>query len=242
MSTVKIERHAPERVAVITLDDQRENRLSLELIGDLQRTLDELEQDDDVGALVFTGAEPKFFCTGLHLEWMMQHAGDPAAIGEYLLAVNGLFKRVTIYPKPTVGALNGHTFAAGAFLAAHLDFRLMREDRGWVCLPEIDINIPLLPGMIAICQAVMPPQGFRQLYYTGRRFDGPQAMGLGFVDEVHSEQELLPRSVAFAAELAKKRTRTYAEMKRRIRGEIARILEEEDPPMFAATLALSVPS
>ena len=78
-----------------------------------------------------------------------------------------------------MAALNGHTFAAGLFMAAHMDFRFMREDRGWVCMPEIDINIPLLPGMIAICQAVMTPKGFRRLYYTGARFTGPEAMDLG---------------------------------------------------------------
>lgn len=234
-------RHAAERVAVVTLDYERENRFSLELVSELRGVLDALEGDAEVGALVFTGADPKFFSNGLHLDWMVANANAPAKIFEYLKQVNALFARVTLYPKPTVAALNGHTFAAGAFLAAHMDFRLMREDRGWVCFPEVDINIPLLPGMIAICQAVMPPQGFRQLYYTGRRVGAPEARALGFVDEVCAQDALLPRAVAFAAELARKRTRTYAEMKRRIRSEIARILEEEDPALFAATLGFAMP-
>jgi len=236
-----IEKHAAERVAVLVLDYERENRFSLELLAELRQALDALEADADVGALVFTGRDPKFFSNGLHLEWMAAHAADPPQIFGYLQQVNGLFKRVTLYPKPTVAALNGHTFAAGAFLAAHMDFRLMREDRGWLCLPEVDINIPLLPGMIAICQAVMPPQGFRQLYYTGRRVGAPEAKALGFVDEICAEQALRPRAVELAAELARKRTRTYAEMKRRIRAEVARVLDEEDPATFAATLGFALP-
>lgn len=238
---VHVERRAAERVAILTLDFERENRLSIELVAQLMAALDELERAADVGALVFTGADPKFFSNGLHLEWLVAHATQPARILEYLKGINALFKRVTLYPKPTIAALNGHTFAAGAFLVAHMDFRLMRADRGWVCFPEVDINIPLLPGMIAICQAVMPPQGFRQLYYTGRRFGAAEAQALGFVDEVCAQEALLPRAVELAAELGRKRTRTYAEMKRRIRAEIARILDEEDPPLFAATLSFSLP-
>ena len=151
-----------------------------------------------------------------------------------------LFHRVTLYPKPTVAALNGHTFAAGVFLAAHMDFRLMREDRGWVCLPEVDINTPLLPGMIAICQAIMPPQGFRQLYYTGKRFTAPEAQALGFVDQLCAEADLLPEATALAALLAKKRVRTYAEMKRRIRVDVARLLVEEEPKHFSSTLGFAL--
>jgi len=141
-----------------------------------------------------------------------------------------------------VAALNGHTFAAGLFMAAYMDFRFMREDRGWICLPEVDINIPLLPAMIAICRATMTEQGFRKVYYTGARLTGPEAAQIGFVDRLCSEERLLPESIEFAAGLAKKKTSTYAEMKRRIRADIARILDEVDPGYFEATLKAAVPS
>lgn len=231
---------AESRVALLTMNFERENRLSLGLLDELMSVLDQLEADDSVGALVFTGGDPKFFSNGLHLDWLMQHVADSKAVTGYLQRVNDLFHRITLYPKPTVAALNGHTFAAGVFFAAHMDFRLMRVDRGWVCLPEVDINIPLLPGMIAICQAVMPPQGFRQLYYTGKRFTAPEALAIGFVDQVCEETELLPAAKALAATLASKRTRTYAEMKRRVRADVARILLEEDPQHFAATLGFAL--
>lgn len=227
-------------VALITMNFERENRLSLELLGEMMRALDHAEADDQVGAIVLTGGDPKFFSNGLHLDWLMKNVGDPQAVTDYLQKINDLFYRLTLYPKPTIAALNGHTFAAGLFMAAHMDFRLMREDRGWICLPEVDINIPLLPGMIAICQAVMPPQGFRQLYYTGQRFTAPEAKSLGFVDQVCSEEKLLPTALGLAAQLAKKRGRTYAEMKRRIRAEVARILLEEDPKHFATTLGFAL--
>jgi enoyl-CoA hydratase/carnithine racemase len=78
------------------------------------------------------------------------------------------------------------------------------------------------------------------LYYTGGKFTGPEAMKLGFVDRVYSEADLLPKSIEFAAELAKKKTATYAEMKKRIRADIVRIIDEVDPKYFMETLMFSM--
>ncbi len=240
MSTVTVETRAAERVAIVTMNHERENRFHPTLLAELGATLTALETDDAVGALVLTGGDPKFFSNGLDLTWILEHIGEPETIRDYLGSVNRLYRQVTLYPKPTIAALNGHCYAGGMFLAAHLDFRFMRADRGWICLPEVDINIPLLPGMIAICQAIMPPHAFRQLYYTGKRVTGPEALQLGIVDGVYAAEELLPQAVAFAAELARKRTATYAEMKRRIRADVARLLDEVDPGLFATTLALAM--
>ncbi len=229
-----------EGVAVLTFTHGDDNPLAPELIAGVSNALDDLRDDKATRAVVLTGGGKKAFCTGLDLPWLAAHATDPADVVGYLASVNEMYAKLTLFPKPTVCALNGHTFAAGLFLAAHLDFRIMRQDRGWVCLPEVDINIPLLPGMIAICQAVMPPQGFRQLYYTGRRFGAPEAQALGFVDDLASKEELLPKAIAVAASLGKKKTATYAEMKRRIRQPIADLIENEDPKHFATTLRFAM--
>ncbi len=225
-----------DRVAVLRMAHGAENRFHPDFVAELLAALDELEADDRAGALVFTGADPKFFCNGLDLEWMMAHARDLDAILDYLGRVNALYRRVVLFPKPTIAALNGHTFAAGLFLACHMDFRFMREDRGWACMPEVDINIPLLPGMIAACQSVMSASGFRRMYYSGERLGASEAREIGLIDGAFPEDQLLPRSVEFAAMLAGKRTDTYAEMKRRLRADVVRILDEEDPPAMLPTL------
>jgi len=238
MQYVRFERQ--DRVGIVTMDYRRENRLNPDLLRELMQVLDEIERDAGTGAVVLTGGDPKFFSNGLDLEWLLAHVADMDAVLAYNKSVNAMFRRWTLFPKPTVAALNGHTFAAGLFLAAHLDFRFMRADRGWICLPEVDINIPLLPGMIAICQATMSSEGFRRLYYTGRRLTGPEAVAIGFVERACSAEELLPTCVELAAELAKKKPTTYAEMKRRLRHEIARLLDEEDPQHFRQVLAVAV--
>jgi enoyl-CoA hydratase len=238
MQTIQLEKQ--DGVGVMTMNYQSDNRFNPVFLHEMMEALDRMEQDPEIRALVVTGGEPKFFSNGLDLDWLMAHGDNMDEVLGYLKLVNDMFRRWTLYPKPTVAALNGHTFAAGLFMAAHMDFRLMREDRGWVCLPEVDINIPLLPGMIAICQATMRPDGFRKLYYTGARLTGPEAVEIGFVESVHALDALLPASIEFATVLGQKKTATYAKMKRCLREEIARILEEVDPHHFAETISFSV--
>jgi enoyl-CoA hydratase len=227
-------------VAILTMNYERENRFNPDFLAAMMQGLDEAEKDPAVRAIVVTGGDPKFFSNGLDLDWLAAHADDMDQVLAYLRLVNAMFKRWTLYPKPTVAALNGHTFAAGLFMCAHMDFRFMREDRGWICLPEVEINIPLLPGMIAICQATMTAQGFRKMYYTGLRLTGPEAVQIGFVEAVFPLDKLVPACVEFAGRLAAKKQATYLEMKRRIRSDIARILDEEDPKSFQSTLALTM--
>lgn len=237
MEMIRLERQ--DGVGILTMNHERENRFSPEFLKAMLEGLDEAEKDPTVRAVVVTGGDPKFFSNGLDLGWLAANSDDMGKVLAYLKLVNDIFKKWTLYPKPTIAALNGHTFAAGFFMAAHIDFRFMREDRGWICLPEVDINIPLLPGMIAICQATMSPKGFRRLYYTGARLTGPEAVEIGFVERVYPVEALLPACVEFASMLGKKKTATYAKMKRCIREDIARILDEVDPNHFAETLSFS---
>jgi len=238
MDMIRLEKK--DGVGIMTMDYERENRFSPEFVNAMMEGLDDAEKDPDVRAIVVTGGDPKFFSNGLDLDWLAANSDDMDKVLAYLKLVNTMFKRWTLYPKPTVAALNGHTFAAGLFMAAHMDFRFMREDRGWICLPEVDINIPLLPGMIAICQATMRPEGFRKLYYTGARLTGPEAVEIGFVERVYPLEALLPACVEFASVLGKKKTATYAKMKHCIREEIARVLDDIDPDYFAETITFSM--
>lgn len=96
-----------------------------------------------------------FYCNGLDLDWLSAH---PDQHQDYVVSVQELFARVLSLPVITVAALQGHTFAAGAMFSLAQDFRVMRADRGFWCLPKADINIPFTPGMAALIQARLTPQ------------------------------------------------------------------------------------
>ena len=64
--------------------------------------------------------------------------------------------RLLTFPVPTVAAINGHAFGVGAMLALAHDRRAMREDRGWFCLPEIDLGMQFSPFMLALSSTACP--------------------------------------------------------------------------------------
>ena len=82
-----------------------------------------------------TSGERQDWCNGLDLEWM---AGLQEGAPAFLVRVQELLARVLELGVPSVAALQGHAFAAGAMLALAHDERVMRADRGFFCLPEVD--------------------------------------------------------------------------------------------------------
>jgi enoyl-CoA hydratase/carnithine racemase len=175
-----------EPLYVLDLGDD-ENRFSPDWLKTVHSLLDTVEADPNPVALVTTGTG-KFYSNGLDLEWLMSH-GDQAE--RYVGEVQGLFSRLLTFGVPTVAALNGHAFGAGAMLAMAHDYRVMRADRGYFCFPEADINIPFTPGMAALIQAKITPAAAIASMTTGRRFGGTAALELGLVDETAGETELL---------------------------------------------------
>jgi enoyl-CoA hydratase/carnithine racemase len=82
-----------------------------------------------------------------------------------------------------VAAINGHAFGAGSMLAIAHDFRVMRDDRGYFCFPEVDIRIPFTPGMAALIQSKVPPQTAVTAMTTGHRYGGQEALTAALVDD-----------------------------------------------------------
>ena len=177
-----------------------ENRFNPEMLGAFDAALSKVEESDGPGAVVLTG-EGKFFSNGLDLDWMGQ---NPDQIGGVVNGLQGLYARLLAFPTPTVAAINGHAFAGGGMLALACDQRVMREDRGFFCLPEVDIRIPFSDGMAALVQARLSPQVARDVMLTGRRYGGPEACEAGIVDEARPEDEVLPAAVERAGALAGK--------------------------------------
>jgi len=199
-----------------------ENRMSPPFLRAFGAALDAVEKAEGPAALVTTG-EGKFYSNGLDLAWL--GGVGRAEVGPFLRAVHGLFARLLAFPRPTVAALAGHAFAAGAMLALAHDLRVMRADRGFFCLPEVDLRLALQPGMTALVKARLRKQVAHEAIVTGRRYGGAEALSRGVADEIASESELLPRAIALAAELAAKDPATLAALKRGLHAETLRVLE-----------------
>ncbi len=153
-----------------------------------------MEKAEGPRALV-TAATGKFYSNGLDLDWLFAHTDQHQ---DYVVSVHGLFARMLSLPVVTVAALQGHAFAAGAMLSLAHDFRVTRADRGYWCLPEADINIPFTPGMAALIQSRLTPQGAHEAMLTARRYGGSAAEAAGIVDRAVAEDAVRSTAIEIA--------------------------------------------
>ncbi len=203
-----------------------ENRFRDDSVAAWNAALDEIERADGPKALVTTGTG-KFYSNGLDLEWAFRERKD--SFPEYISAVLAVLGRVLTMPCVTVCACNGHAFGAGAQLLAAHDYRLMRADRGFFCMPEVDMHARLHPGMTALLAARLPGQTVHELLATGRRYGGADAQAAGIVEEALGEAELLPRALAIAAPLAAKAHPVMSQLKADLYPHVLAALEQRTP-------------
>lgn len=195
-----------QHVATITLNrpDAR-NAYTAELIGGLIGGLTAAERDDDVRAVIVTGAGAAF-CAGGDLKSMKDKtgmfAGDPAELRDnYRQGIQGITRRFDSFEKPVIAAINGAAIGAGLGLAAMCDIRVAAEDARFgasftrVGLIPGDGSGYLLARAIGFSRAL-------ELLLTSRIFEAEEAHWIGFVHEVVPRDEVVPRAVQLARHLA----------------------------------------
>lgn len=187
-----------------------ENRFNGDSVEALHRHLDEIERQPGPLAVVTTG-EGKFYSNGLDLDWMAR-AGERA--GPMVSDVQRLLGRLLLFPAVTVAAVNGHAFAAGAMFASSHDVVVMREDRGYWCLPEVDLGLPLTEAMYAVLAAKVPHPTLHDAILTGRRYGAADAVTGGIAHRAVPEDAVVEVAVELAAIAADKNRTVVAEHKR----------------------------
>jgi enoyl-CoA hydratase/carnithine racemase len=96
-------------------------------------------------------------------------------------------------------------------------------------MPEIDMRVPLHPGMTALLQARLPVRTVHRVIATGKRYGGEEAVAAGIVDRAVAEDEVVPTAMAIAAELAGKADPALTTLKR---GMYPQVLEALAKPLL----------
>ncbi|MGW5310898.1 enoyl-CoA hydratase/isomerase family protein [Nocardia thailandica] len=174
-----------------------ENRFSPDWIEAFHALLDEVEASEGPAALV-THATGKFYSNGLDTDFVFANLDK---IHGYLDRVHSLYTRLLTFPMPTVAAVNGHAFGAGAMLALSHDFRIVRGDRGFWSLPEVHLGMPFTVGMNGLLKGRLANQVCVRAMTTGHRYGADEAIAAGIADGKAEAEDLLKNAVAQAAAL-----------------------------------------
>ncbi|HOP62175.1 MAG TPA: enoyl-CoA hydratase/isomerase family protein [Spirochaetota bacterium] len=225
--------------AIITMHKGEDNAFNGPFLDEISESLNEVKKNDSYRTLIVTSSLEKSFCTGYDLGWWMQNAKAEGVLEAFFEKMNSMLKELSLFPKPVIAAINGHIFGQGIFFAGCMDYRIMRDDRGWVNLPEVNINIPFVPSQIAILREILPPASMRDMAFLGKKYSPIEAKELGFIDELTELAQLQNKALEKANEYSKVNAEAFAEIKFRIRKPLADIIEKDDIPYIKAALKKS---
>ena len=211
-------------IHVLTLiNNDNENKLNLDVMHEYQAALDEVEAYEGNTALLITCEHEKTFSTGIALEWLIQCTEEQRA--EFVKTLETVLYRLAMLNAPSVVCINGNAYAGGAILASAADFRVMREDRGRFCYPEVNIQIPFTPMMMDIINLIPNKHALKHMALTGMAYTGIECEALNIVDSIHPQEGLQQAAMELAQMLGEKDRATYTTIKRRLRPDVARHAE-----------------
>jgi enoyl-CoA hydratase len=196
---VIVERSTESNVASLRINrPEARNAINLEVVRELHAALDALAADDQVRALVLSGAGGKAFASGADIAELRERTHREA-----FFAINAsLFQKLEDFPRPTIAAIEGYALGGGLELALACDLRVAARGAK-VGLPETTLGIyPAaggtwrLPRLVGLGRA-------KELVFTGRILDAEEAYALGLFERLVEDGQAVAAAQELAAQIAR---------------------------------------
>lgn len=192
-----------DNVATLTLNrPAKKNSLSPDLVKRLSDAFDDLAAGDTIPVVVIRGFGSQAFCAGYDIGSLpTRGSGDPSRNLKKLDAVENLFKTVVNYPMPVVAMINGAAFGAGCELSVCCDIRVGAEDIR-MGMPPAKLGLVYPWSGLQRFLQVVGLKNIREIFYTGRSYQGKRLKEIGLVDYLVPRSELEAFTYKMAAEIA----------------------------------------
>ncbi|MDG2335505.1 MAG: enoyl-CoA hydratase/isomerase family protein [Myxococcota bacterium] len=189
-------------VLTLTNNDPPINRMSFEYMDALEAAVMEAADDPEVRVLIFTAAGEKDFSVGMDLKQLQSGSaarGGAEAVFDQRLRVLAAIENMD---KPSIATLFGYCLGGGLELPLACHFRLAAADGARIGLPELDLGaVPAWGGTARLTRCVGRDAAL-DLILRAKKIDGPEALRIGLVQEVHPLSELKEAAQSLARELA----------------------------------------
>jgi len=175
-------------VAVLTLSNpSRLNAIGPKMMAEFVGRAAELADDEDLRAVIVTGAGERAFAGGVDIRELSKIEG-PKDARAFITQVHRLCAAVRAIPVPVIARVQGHCYGGALELAAACDLRIASVDARFG-MPEVRLGIPsvveaaLLPMLIGWGRT-------RRLLLTGETIDAHKALAWGLVEEIAAPEAL----------------------------------------------------
>ena len=205
MALVELSTAAPH-IRLLTLNEpETRNAISFALTTELYEVLEALQNDHDCSVVVLTGASGAF-CSGMNLAEMgMPPNCEGLPMSRIAIRsmqyISGLIPAMRSIPQPIIGAINGAAYGGGLCLALGTDIRLASKSASF-CFAGVHHGLTGAEmGISYLLPRAVGSSNASEILLTGRRYDANDALRMGLVSAVHSDDALLDRALDMAKEI-----------------------------------------
>lgn len=207
-----------ENVHVLNLNNHTgENALNSVVMREYISVFDEVEKFQGNTALLIDCDHEKTFSTGIDLAWLMAESDEGKR--EFLHLFETMLCRLATLSAPTVSCINGNAYAGGAIIPLACDYRLMRADKGRLCLPEVNLQMVFPPVPLDIIQLIPNKHVLKKMALEGIAYTGLECEEFELVDAIYPIDTLHNEAFLLAKSLAEKDRSTYVTIRNNMRPE-----------------------
>ena len=203
-----------EGIATITFNRPKAlNALNGALLAELSTALDDIAADEDIRALVLTGAGDKSFVAGADISELATF--DSLKAKAFAASGHEIIKKLQMLPIAVIAAVNGFALGGGTEIAIACDFIYASENAKF---GQPEINLGVIPGFGGTQRLprLIGTNMAKELIFTGKMLSAAEALQLGLVNKVVPQDTLMEEAVKTASVIASKGKVSLREAKQAI--------------------------
>ena len=186
-------------VGIVTIDRPKAlNALNSQVLEELEATFDAIDVEN-IRAVIVTGGGEKSFVAGADIaEMSSQTVEQGEAFGK---KGNDIFLKIESFPLPVIAAVNGFALGGGCELSMSCDIRIC-SDNAMFGQPEVGLGITPGFGGTQRLGRIVGMGMAKQLIFTAKNIKAEEALRIGLVNAVYTQEELMPAAMKMANQIA----------------------------------------
>ncbi|XP_071734530.1 enoyl-CoA delta isomerase 1, peroxisomal [Rutidosis leptorrhynchoides] len=187
-------------IYILTLTGDNEHRLNPTLLDSITAVIHRIRSEATTSSALITTAHGKFFSNGYDLAWAQS---DPKRHIIMSSKLRSLVRDLISLPMPTIAAVTGHASAGGFIFAQAHDYVLMRKDRGFIYMSEMDIRLVVPNWFVKLLKSkIESPAGLRDVLLRAEKVTAETAVAKGIIYSAYdSAAETVKAAVRLGDEL-----------------------------------------
>ena len=213
-----------DNVGVLTIDRKDVlNVMNIDVLKELNQSLQEFILNDKVGVIILTGAGDKAFIAGADIKLMQKmNKKDGLEFGKLGQSVTITIEQS---PKPMIAAINGFALGGGCEIALACHMRFANENANFA---QPEVKLGLIPGWGGTQRLprIVGKGNATELIVGGQMIDAKEALRIGLVNKIYTSDKLLEETINFAKLILKNGPNSIAESLKCINESTGRVLKE----------------